>query len=52
MALQHVGVAEDIVTLAFGLVLGAIAVAAAIAFGLGGKDAASETVTQWLKERG
>ena len=32
------GVAPDIVNLAFGLLLGAIAVAIAIAFGLGGRD--------------
>jgi hypothetical protein len=35
MALQQMGVATDIVNLAFGLLLGAIAVAIAIAFGLG-----------------
>ena len=38
MALLQVGLAEDIITLAFGLLLGAIAVGAAIAIGLGSKE--------------
>jgi hypothetical protein len=40
MALRQMGIAEDIVTTAFTLLLGAVAVAFAIAFGLGGRDAA------------
>jgi len=48
MALRQMGLAEDIVNLAFGLVLGAIAVAAALAFGLGARDAASRQVEQWV----
>jgi hypothetical protein len=40
MALRQMGIAEDIVTLAFGLLLGAIAVAFALAFGLGGRQIA------------
>ncbi len=48
MALQQMGVATDIVVLAFGLVLGAIAVAVALAFGLGGRDVAAEQLRQWL----
>lgn len=47
MALQQTGVAADIVTLTFTLVLGAIAVAAAIAFGLGARDAARRVVEDW-----
>ena len=38
MALRELGVADEIITLAFGLSLGAIAVAAAIAFGIGGRE--------------
>ena len=49
MALQQMGVATDIVVLAFGLVLGAIAVAVALAFGLGSRDVAAEQIRQWLK---
>ncbi|BAZ42417.1 TM helix repeat-containing protein [Calothrix sp. NIES-4101] len=48
MALQQIGVAPDIVNLAFGLLLGAIAVAIALAFGLGGRDIARNQVQEWL----
>jgi hypothetical protein len=48
MALQQMGVATDIVNLAFGLLLGAIAVAIAIAFGLGGRDVAGDQLRKWL----
>ncbi|MEH2464365.1 mechanosensitive ion channel [Nostoc sp.] len=48
MALQQIGVASDIVNLAFGLLLGAIAVAIALAFGLGSRDIAREQVQEWL----
>jgi hypothetical protein len=48
MALQQMGVAPDIVNLAFGLLLGAIAVAIAIAFGLGGRDVAAGQLREWL----
>jgi hypothetical protein len=40
MALRQMELADSIINLAFGLVLGAIAVAAALAFGLGGREAA------------
>lgn len=48
MALQQMGIATNIVALAFGLLLGAIAVAIAIAFGLGGRDVAAEQLREWL----
>lgn len=48
MALQQMGIASNIVNLAFGLLVGAIAVAIAIAFGLGGRDVAGEQLRQWL----
>ncbi|HEY9889630.1 MAG TPA: mechanosensitive ion channel [Candidatus Obscuribacterales bacterium] len=48
MGLQQMGVATDIVNLAFGLLLGAVAVAIAIAFGLGGRHIASEQIREWL----
>ena len=41
------GIADDIVLLAFGLVLGAAAVAAALAFGLGGRGAAGQVAQTW-----
>ena len=48
MALQQMGIASDIVNLAFGLLFGAIAVAIALAFGLGSRDIAAEQVREWL----
>ena len=42
IALRTMGIANDIVNLAFGLTLGAIAVAIALAFGLGGREAAGK----------
>ena len=50
MGLRAMGVADDIVNLAFGLVLGAVAVAVALAFGLGGREAASR-ITQRCANR-
>lgn len=49
MALQQIGIAQDIVNLAFGLLLGAIAVASAIAFGLGSRDIAGQQVRELLE---
>jgi hypothetical protein len=48
MALRQMGLANEIITLAFGLLLGAIAVAAAIAFGIGGRELAGEALRTWL----
>jgi len=47
MALRQTGLADEIVNLAFGLILGAVAVAAALAFGLGGRDIAARMLEQW-----
>lgn len=49
MALQQIGIAQDIVNLAFGLLFGAIAVASAIAFGLGGREIAGQQVREILE---
>jgi hypothetical protein len=51
LALRETGIAEDIVNLAFGLVIGALAVAAALAFGLGSREIAGEEVNRWLQAR-
>jgi Conserved TM helix len=48
MALQQIGIAPNIINLAFGLLLGAIAVAIALAFGLGGRDVAAEQLRDWV----
>ncbi|MFC7379256.1 mechanosensitive ion channel [Brevundimonas sp. GCM10030266] len=47
MGLRFMGIADDIVLLAFGLILGAAAVAAALAFGLGGRNAAGRVAEVW-----
>ena len=47
MALRQLGLGEQIIELAFGLTLGSVAVAAALAFGLGGRDVAGEQVRRW-----
>ncbi|MCB0742651.1 MAG: mechanosensitive ion channel [Ignavibacteriae bacterium] len=47
MALRHMGLANEIINMAFGLVLGAVAVASAIAFGIGGRDIAAKKLAEW-----
>jgi hypothetical protein len=50
MALQQVGVAEDIVTSAFTLILGAVALGGGLAFGLGNRELAGEITRRWYEE--
>ena len=50
MALHTMGIAPSIVNLAFGLTLGAVAIAAALSFGLGGREAAGKHLDHWLKK--
>lgn len=47
IGLTFMGLADQIVELAFGLVLGSAAVACALAFGLGGRDAAARVLERW-----
>jgi hypothetical protein len=47
IGLTFMGLADQIVMLAFGLILGSAAVAAAIAFGLGGRDWAARQLEEW-----
>jgi hypothetical protein len=47
MGLRAMGFANSIVDLAFGLVLGSVAVAVALAFGLGGREAAGKIAEHW-----
>jgi hypothetical protein len=49
MALRQMGLANEIINLAFGLLLGAIAVAVALAFGLGGREIAARELEEWLR---
>lgn len=50
LGLRAMGIADDIVNLAFGLTLGAIAVAVALSFGLGGREAAGKLTQHWLSK--
>jgi len=49
MALQELGIATDIVTTAFALLFGAIALAMALSFGLGNRDLAGEITREWYE---
>ena len=50
MGLHAMGIANDIIELAFGLSLGAIAVAFALAFGLGGREAAGQELKDFFQK--
>jgi hypothetical protein len=50
MALQQMGVAEEIVTAAFILILGAIALGVGLSFGLGNRELAGEITRRWYEE--
>lgn len=47
MGLRAMGLADNIVNMAFGFTLGAVAIAAALAFGLGGREAAKTLANSW-----
>ncbi len=49
ISFRQMGIANEIIELAFGLTLGAIAVAFALMFGLGGREAAGEQVKEFFK---
>ncbi len=51
MAMQQMGVAAEIITAAFTLILGAIALAAGLAFGIGNTTLAGEVTRRWYEER-
>ena len=51
IGLTFMGLADQIVMMAFGLILGSAAVATAIAFGLGGRDAAARILERWADEQ-
>ena len=50
MGLRSMGIADVIVNLAFGLTLGAAAIAVALSFGLGGREAAGKLMEYWLSK--
>src|SRR5205814_10607374 len=51
IGLTFMGLADAIVMMAFGLILGSAAVATALAFGLGGRAAAARTLEKWSGAR-
>ena len=51
IGLTFMGLADEIVMLAFGLILGSAAIAVALAFGLGGRDAAARLLERYVDER-
>lgn len=48
IGLRSMGVANDIINMAFGLTLGAAAVAVALSFGIGGREAAGRLMSSWV----
>ena len=50
IGLTFMGLADQIVMLAFGLILGSAAIACALAFGLGGRDAAARLLERWADQ--
>jgi len=50
LALQQVGVSQEIVTATFTLILGAVALAAGLAFGLGNRELAGEITRRWYEQ--
>jgi hypothetical protein len=49
MALQELGIATDLVTTAFAILFGAVALAMALAFGLGNRELAGEVTRGWYE---
>jgi hypothetical protein len=49
MALQELGIATDIVTTAFAILFGAIALAMSLAFGLGNRELAAQVTREWYE---
>jgi hypothetical protein len=49
MSLQQLGVATDIVTTAFAIIFGALALALALSFGLGNRELAGEITRNWYE---
>ena len=50
MALDHLGIGRNVLLLAFGIVFGGIALAAALAIGLGARDVVRDAIARQLRE--
>lgn len=48
MALQRMGLANEIILIAFGLLLGTVAITVILAFGIGGKEVAAKQLEEWI----
>ncbi len=48
IAIRQMGLANEIINLAFGIILGAAALAGAIAFGIGGREIAARKLEEWI----
>ncbi|MBI2069278.1 MAG: hypothetical protein HYT79_01640 [Elusimicrobia bacterium] len=51
MALEHLGINTELLASSFQIILGTIGLAVAIAFGLGGRDAAADLLKDFLKKK-
>jgi hypothetical protein len=49
MALQQLGIATNIVTTAFAILFGAVALGLALAFGLGNRELAAQITREWYE---
>jgi len=52
MGLRSMGLADNIVNMAFGFSIGSVAIAAALAFGFGARDAAKTVADSWAAKMG
>ena len=52
MGLRQMGIAPEIISLAFTCILGSVCIAAAIAFGVGGRAVAGQLLEEWVKNPG
>ena len=50
LGLQQMGIGKEIVVTAFALVLGALCLALALAFGLGSRGLAERTIEEWARK--
>ncbi|MBI2369470.1 MAG: hypothetical protein HYV08_04410 [Deltaproteobacteria bacterium] len=50
MAMEQLGIATEMVLAAFVLLFGAVCLAAALAFGIGGREIAAEFLRKWFEE--
>ena len=49
ISLRQMGLADEIINLAFGIGFGAVAVAGALAFGIGGRELAAKKLQGWFE---